>query len=408
MKKILIILFVFPIMLFGQCPDAKSNEYKNKLQKYGDGSYATLATYYYRICQCKNGIGNGSPEQMANMINGLVDTYNTLKRTGQNSTGISGVSGVHMTEWVTIYKVKASDCKGISKTKTNQNNENLTNKESTEEKARIKEEQDNAYYANAVSNATISLLNKDYQASTLEFTELAIDGIVNTNDKNLFSGLAGVGVNLIAQGIERRRLEKLELEKKKKAFDKLANDYRNKISEIVNGRFTYLKSIPTTKSTLKEDGSDFKPIYIYFAYADNSYAQYKEDIKFPDKIQINFTEEAPIHFSQVYGVFPYSNGEYPPIERIKTKILKDYFGDKVRDKTIVFFPWEKSINEVVNSLLTNINNSVKEGYFTNAYPSQKKEITFILRKKSNINSTDYWSKESIKKKDTTKINYWKN
>lgn len=386
-----------PLFVFSQCPDAKSNEYKNKAQQYGDPSYTTLATYYYYKCQCQNGIANRTPAQ----VNALVDQYNRLKNNRASSSNGISLPNQHQVQWVTISKV--SKCSNSKK-----NNNTSTNKKSKEENIKSIKQQENLVYVNAVSSATMNLINKDYQASIEQFTEMGMNGMLNGNERDFYTGVVGTTVSFIAQDIERRRLEKLELERKKRAFQKLVNDYREKVYAIIKKRQQFFIEIEDLKPTVTENGNDFKPIYLYFSYTNNNYDNIKEDIKFPDKLDVNFNENCEIYFSPVYAVFPYSNGEYPSLKEIKSIILKMNIEINIDRDKIEFFPWKKSINGIVSDLQKNIVKSVNEYSFTKATPSKKKEVQFILRKKTNNNSHDYWTDKKINKKDTININYWKN
>lgn len=118
MRHLFFILLLIPIVSYCQCPDGKSNQYKQKAQKYGETSYSTLAVYYYYKCQCENGIANRTPAQ----VNKLVDQYNRLKANRAGSSNGISLPNQHQVQWVTINKV--SKC---SKAKSNTSNKENTN-----------------------------------------------------------------------------------------------------------------------------------------------------------------------------------------------------------------------------------------------------------------------------------------
>ena len=249
----------------------------------------------------------------------------------------------------------------------------------------------------------MSSLNGDYKAATQQYTQLALNGITSGNNKNAIVGTTGALLSAWQNAANQKRNRQLQYN----AFNEQAKKYRSKVKTIIRARKSFVNQ-PKLKSTVYEDGSSFKPIYIYFAFVDKDYHYSKENIKFPNTMEIKINETAKVQFSQVFAFFPYSNGQYPLISDIKKKILNEHFRNTSNDFEVFFFPWERSVKNIVNSLQQNMNDAVSKHYFANAIPSNKNEIEFIVSNSSASQTKDYWTGEQVKKKETKKTDYWKN
>ncbi|WP_452223862.1 hypothetical protein [Lacinutrix chionoecetis] len=206
---------------------------------------------------------------------------------------------------------------------------------------------------------------------------------------------------------ERQRQLKAQEERKKELFRSQASQYRSEYKKIISARKSFLKQLKL-KSTLDEDGTGFKPLYIYFAYVPKNYDYYYENISYPSTLDFKINQNIDVKFSPVFGFFPYSNGQYPFISDIKNKILYDHFSNKAKDYDVVFFQWKNSVEDVVSSLKGNLNKAVNESYFASAIPSNNNNIVFLNTKINASQSKDYWTGQKVKTKNTKKVDYFGN
>ena len=213
------------------------------------------------------------------------------------------------------------------------------------------------------------------------------------------------------QRVERLRREKIQREKaaieqrKKNLFNEQAEKYRTEYKNIVDQRYRFVNQ-PKLKSTLKKNGEDFKPIYIYFAYVPKNYKEYYENVAYPSTLDFSINLDTEVQFSPVFAFFPYSNGQYPFIEDIKNSIIAEYFKDKQDGYELFFFPWETSVDNVISSIDKNLHDAVNNYQFATASPSTNSEIIFLTTKASESN--DYWNTDGLKKQPKEKTDYWKN
>tara|TARA_R100001369_G_scaffold66562_4_gene93726 strand:+ start:700 stop:2427 length:1728 start_codon:yes stop_codon:yes gene_type:complete len=204
---------------------------------------------------------------------------------------------------------------------------------------------------------------------------------------------------------ERQRQLKAQEERKKELFRSQVSQYRSEYKKIINARKSFLNQVKLN-STLDEDGTGFKPLYIYFAYVPKNYDYYYENVSYPSTLDFKINQNIDVKFSPVFGFFPYSNGQYPFIRDIKNQILYDHFGNKVKDYDVVFFQWKNSVEDVVSSLKGNLNKAVNESYFANAIPSSNNEIVFLNSKVNASQSKDYWTGKKVKTKNSKKVDYF--
>ncbi|MGJ8746058.1 hypothetical protein [Polaribacter sp.] len=170
-NKLLTLAFALIISIVNaQCPDAKSNEYKNKAEQYGDTSYSLLATYFLYKCECKNGTEN--PEQIKQYIDALVDQYNNIKDASQNSNGIE-IEGQHKVQWITISK----------EPKCTKSNNSLNNKDSSN---------NSSIGSNTSNSNTKSNLNQALNQSTDIVNDLIQGNENQAGNKSVIMGLEGV------------------------------------------------------------------------------------------------------------------------------------------------------------------------------------------------------------------------
>lgn len=209
------------------------------------------------------------------------------------------------------------------------------------------------------------------------------------------------------QAYERQLQREQQEREKKQIFNRQANEYRKEYKAVVDAR-KKLVNQPKLISTLDEDGTGFKPLYIYFAYVPNDYDYYSENVKYPSTLDFKINPEVDIKFSPVFAFFPYSNGQYPFIEDVKSQIINEYFGSKANYNKIFFFKWERNVEDVVNSLKNNMNKAINKHYFNNAIPSSNSQIIFLNSKIKTSQSKDYWTGEKVKKKSNEKIDYFNN
>lgn len=381
--------------LISQANNAQTNQQKldflNQAKKYANNSQKS---------QLENQI-----QTLRNQIEQEKQQQNSVAQTQQNTS-----SGTDY--WGT----------GNSNSNTNSNNSTVTTTETKSEKVlreynesvekqnREREaalngnglSANNQYYVNAVSSATMSSLNGDYQAATQQYSQLAANGFSTGNSKNAIVGTTGALLSAWQNAAQQRRQREYEYNQ----FMEQAEKGKREAKRIIDIRKDFVNQ-PKLKSTVYEDGSSFKPLYVYFAYVDKNYTEIIEDIDYPStlSIGINNTE---VKFSQVFAFFPYSNGQYPLISDIKKKILNEHFRNKKNEYNVFFFPWERSVKDIVNSLQSNMNNAVNKYYFASAIPSEKNEIDFIVSNTANAQTKDYWTGEKVKKKETKKTDYWKN
>lgn len=224
----------------------------------------------------------------------------------------------------------------------------------------------------------------------------AVTGIVNYFEEQRQQRLA-------YEEVERRK--EAQEERRKEIFSNQANQYRNELNKIIDARKSFLNQ-SKLKSTLEEDGTGFKPLFIYFAYAEKDYDYYYENVVYPSTLDFRINQNIDVQFSSVFGFFPYSNGQYPFINDIRQKILDEYFSNKINNYDVVFFQWENSVESVVASLKTNMNKAVNENYFSNSIPSNENNIIFLNSKISRSDSKDYWTGKKIRQKTKDKIDYF--
>ncbi len=225
MKKLVFLFLIIPFVIFSQCPDARSNEYKDKLAQYGDQSYAILATYYYYKCQCKNGI-NGITAQH---VNSQVDTYNRLKSHSQGQSGISGVEGVHQTQWVTINTISESECSKSSIIKKDGDG-NYNNQKSNYNKT-----------ANQSSEIVTDFIQGNTNSAGNKSVVMAVEGVIEGSNEKIVGGLALGLVSLFSKSKAR--------ENKPLTIEEV-----NRIKKLDKRRYNKLLEEALSKGALSENG----------------------------------------------------------------------------------------------------------------------------------------------------------
>ncbi|GAB1308537.1 hypothetical protein KH5_12200 [Urechidicola sp. KH5] len=236
----------------------------------------------------------------------------------------------------------------------------------------------------------------EQQMERIQYATQALTALGNMLEQNRQNRLA----------FEREQARKKQMEEERKnQFDFQAEKYRGQFKAVISARQAFLEQ-PKLKSVLNQDGTGFKPLYIYFAYIPKDYDYYYENVRYPNTMKFKINEEVNVQFSQVFAFFPYSNGQYPFIEEIKNKILAEYFGRKANDYYTVFFNWEKSVEAVTNSLRSNLDKAVSTHYFSQAIPPKSNQITFLNDKINSEQSKDYWTGEKVKTKSGEKTDYW--
>lgn len=242
--------------------------------------------------------------------------------------------------------------------------------------------------------------NARYQKKAAEvkmYTDLAV-GLVN-----YFSQRAAENRRSAALARERVREEKA----RKRSFEREASKYRYEIKKNIKNRNKLFTTNTQQETTYNLDGTDFNPIFIYYAYTKKGYDYYYENVKYPNSMEFKMQETARVYFSPVFGVFPNSNGTYPFLSDIKKQIINEHFPYSESHYDIRFFKRETSVDWVINSLKKNLNKTVNEYGFTNAKPSSKNSIVFLNNKMTANNSKDYWTGKKVKKKVTKDVDYFK-
>lgn len=253
-------------------------------------------------------------------------------------------------------------------------------------------------------NQTISNSNYTYRQNFSQLDKAA-DQL-----SSLISSLASKK-RLQREAAERRRAErqrKIELEEEReKDFYKQAERYRKKVKDIIATRQSYFKQGDAV-TTYAIDGSNFKPIYFFYAYTKKGYDSYSENVRYSSSsMDFNIKEKVYLNFSQVMAIFPYSNGSYPYFDDIKRKIISEHFPHNPNDYDLRFFKTESTVEGVVKSLTTEMNNAIYYNEFYSATPSQKREILFLNNKIEASNSKDYWSGETVSTNKKSSVNYFK-
>lgn len=202
---------------------------------------------------------------------------------------------------------------------------------------------------------------------------------------------------------ERQEALRQQEEERKKAFYSQADLYRKELKQVIESRKQFVNQ-PKLKSTLTQNATTFDPLYIYFAYVPKDFDYYSENVSYPNTLNFEIKEEIDVKFSPVFAFFPYSNGQYPFIEDVKSQIIIEHFGSKAKNYNIFFFNWETSVEDVVASIKNNMNDAVNKHYFNNAIPSDNTEVVFLNAKINAAQSKDYWTGDKVKQ--TKKVDYW--
>jgi len=348
MKSLIsIVLLLFSVVCFSQCPDAKSNEYKSKHQQYGDHSYATLAAYYYYKCQCDNGIGGRTPEQ----VNQLVDQYNHLKEHSKNQTGIA-IEGRHKVQWITISKV--SKCSSASAS-----NGTIGNSDSGIEKPQKK----NFFEKIDEELNKVGIDDNVIKSMTEENWDDAADGIKKNMlmrdfqnlglDSGLSSGLSNLIVGASRANAERKEAE-LEMLRKKAKEEKRIFDSINLVNEE-----NYIKNYYLAKKEYKSaEPFELKPNLSDFIINDNSWM--KTNLINDNMFELTYKTPLKLsnakHNKDYYKLLSYDNKKINYLENYKISFSVGYYISnknqiKAKRKSaplLLYFSESKSIDLGIN------------------------------------------------------------
>lgn len=220
-----------------------------------------------------------------------------------------------------------------------------------------------------------------------------------------------------------KRMEIMEKERQKQFRDDLEM-LRNGAKQIIDARRDYMKS-DSISPLYSERSEDLKPVFIYFAFVKKGYDHYEEEVKYPQTLRIRIDEKAEVNFSAVYGIFPFSNGDFPFLREVQNEILETTLGDEQDLYEVKFFQWQTSLSGIVEKLSDDMKSAVYEHSFFKAMPPSSNEIIFVndkpgstiinywnlsIKPDSLINSEpkgyDYWNKSNRIEiaKDTVKKN----
>ena len=203
---------------------------------------------------------------------------------------------------------------------------------------------------------------------------------------------------------KRQRIE--DEEKREENYYNLADRYIKEMQDIGRKRAKFFTQ-KQSKPTFNLDGSTFEPIYIIYAYTKKGYDRYYDYAQYPNKMNIKqVIEQASVMFSPVMAVFPFSNGTYPYFEDIKRNILYNYVSIDQSQYDIIFLEAETSVDKIISSLTTNMNNAVYNHEFASAIPSNNDNIIFLNDKIVDSNAKDYWTGGIVEKRATESIDYF--
>lgn len=178
--------------------------------------------------------------------------------------------------------------------------------------------------------------------------------------------------------------------------------------QIVSSREAYLKQEINYTKTYDIFSDDGKPIYFFFVKSPKNYNYYKEDIQFPDKINIDIKKTTTLTFSPIIAVYPNTSGEFPFLKQILQEIKKKYVKDDT-NSIIKIFNWTRTQEDIEYLYSLSAERAITAN-FQLEYP--KGEMLIFLND-YNESDLDYWLKnDSLPEQKVSasnkKIDYWGN
>lgn len=201
---------------------------------------------------------------------------------------------------------------------------------------------------------------------------------------------------------ERRRLAEIEeekrriLEEQKREFNLLVQESRNLKVEVINKRKRFLNEDVNHTPTYDVFAEDKSPIYIFYVQTNKDYDYYRENITFPDVIQVHITENATLHFSPILAVYPNSSGEYPFIKEMHAEVKNQHI-DSEKGKYKIY-NWSKNLEDI--QLVYNEEaNSARAAHFNVAFPEEMIMDLIEAKEEAEIN---YWEEQAASETDSPK------
>lgn len=194
---------------------------------------------------------------------------------------------------------------------------------------------------------------------------------------------------------EARRREELKRKKEKmlrtqkEKFKVLAEKQKNIKKDIIKKRVMFFDGNKEIVSISNKTSIKNQPQYFFMTYTDNSIGYYRENISFPDKIEVYINENAYVNFSPLIAVYPFSNGEFPFLNEIKKELSKQ-LKMKKDFKYGKFMPWEDSL-ELAQAKYKAEVSSATESYLNVIFPSEA--IININKSKGSGQLINYWEDE---------------
>ncbi|TBW25886.1 hypothetical protein [Gramella sp. KN1008] len=201
---------------------------------------------------------------------------------------------------------------------------------------------------------------------------------------------------------ERERERQALLARQKREFNAMVDEIRRAKKAIVQSRENFLNAEISYTKTYDKFAKNGEPIYLFYTETSKNYNSYKENVIFPNTMEITIREKSELRFSPVIVVYPNSSGEYPYLKDLFSELKAEYF--KKSDSNYKIYNWRKTLPEI-QKLYSAISEKALKSNFIPKIPSGELLVEF---NKSQSSETDnaYWTIEQAESSRTSEDEYW--
>jgi hypothetical protein len=248
-------------------------------------------------------------------------------------------------------------------------------------------------------------------------TQGSVEGVAVATVGGIFAQIAHDSAERKAKEREeeKRRLEQAQRErelarkkrellaKQKREFNEMVDKIRKRQKAIIQAREDFAKEKITYTKTFDKFAKNGEPIYLFYTETNKNYNSYKENISFPNKVEIDIEDYAELKLSPVIAIYPNSSGEYPYLKDLLSQLKSKYF--KKSNSYYKIYNWKRTLPEI-QKLYEVVSEKALKANFNPIMPSGESFVNFNMSEKVNETDGAYWnSEQSLFNKNETS-DYW--
>ncbi|MCG9970787.1 hypothetical protein [Christiangramia crocea] len=201
---------------------------------------------------------------------------------------------------------------------------------------------------------------------------------------------------------ERERKRQALLASQKREFNALVDEIRRGKKAIIRSRENFLNSDISYTKTYDKFAKNGEPIYLFFTETNKNYNSYKENVSFPNTMEITIEDKVELRFSPIIAIYPNSSGEYPYLKDLFAQLETEYF--KKSTSHYKLYNWRGTLPEI-QKLYSAVSEKALKSNFIPKIPSG--ELLVEFNKSQNSESDDaYWANEQPISPKTSGDDYW--